>query len=335
MPKMFSKSVTHILHLFTSKPMAEEVDMSGRNVIVTGAAPNSIGYETAKILASWGATVVVTSIDNIELMEGSLRRDLRIIGADEKKIAAHALDLCDVDSVNNFTTWYRKNYDDRLHVLVNNAGIHRNILNPRKKPPMTKDGFEIHWRTNFLGTFHLTSLLLPILKRNGLKSGDARVVNVTSHLHDRVKNKSLFDNDDGDYSSWEAYGLSKLALIHFTFEIQRRFAGEYNLQSAAVHPGSVKTNLLKTEEFEGRIRYLLNRVCSALTSFVLLRPIFGAQTSVMCASTQTLQGGSYYVRCETAESSGETKDRDVSKLLWDKSDAWVKTLVKNSGHEQS
>ena len=315
--------------------MAEEVDMSGRNVIVTGASPNSIGYETAKTLASWGATVVVTSLNDVELMESSLRRDLRIIGADEKKIAAHALDLCDVDSVNNFTTWYRKNYNDRLHVLVNNAGIHRNILNPRKKPPLTKDGFEIHWRTNFLGTFHLTSLLLPILKQNGLESGDARVVNVTSHLHDRVKNKSMFNNDEKDYHSWDAYGLSKLALIHFTFEIQRRFAGEYNLQSAAVHPGSVKTNLLKTEEFEGRIRYLLNRVCSALTSFVLLRPIFGAQTSVMCASTQTLQGGSYYVRCETAESSGETKDRDVSKLLWDKSDAWVKTLVKNSGHEQS
>ncbi len=305
--------------------MAQKVDMSGRNVIVTGAAPNSIGYETAKILASWGATVVVTSIHDIELMEDSLRKDLRIIGADEKKITAHRLDLCDVDSVNDFTTWYRKNYNDRLHVLINNAGIHKNILNPRKKPPMTKDGFEIHWRTNFLGTFHLTSLLLPILKQNGLESGDARVINVTSHLHDRVKNKSMFNND-GDYNSWNAYGLSKLALIHFTFEIQRRFAGKYNLQSATLHPGSVKTNLMQAGEFEGNIGYLLNRICYALASFVLLRPIFGAQTSVMCASKYPLQGGNYYARCEIAESSDETKDQKVSKLLWDNSDAWVKTL---------
>ncbi|MXW43493.1 MAG: hypothetical protein F4Z56_01995, partial [Candidatus Dadabacteria bacterium] len=79
--------------------MAEETDMSGRNVIVTGAAPNSIGYETARILASWGATVVVTSIHDVELMENSLRKDLRIIGADEKKIKARRLDLCDVKSV--------------------------------------------------------------------------------------------------------------------------------------------------------------------------------------------------------------------------------------------
>ena len=314
--------------------MAEEVDMSSRNVIVTGAAPHSIGYETAKILASWGATVVVTSAHDIELMESSLRRDLRIIGADENKITAHTLDLCDVDSVNNFTMWYRKNYNDQLHVLVNNAGIHENILNPRKKPPMTKDGFEIHWRTNFLGTFHLTSSLLPILKQTGLESGDARVINVTSHLHDRVKNKSMF-NDDADYHSWDAYGLSKLALIHFTFEIQRRFAKKYNLQSAAVHPGSVMTNLTQIKEFEGKIGYLLNQICTSLASFVLLRPVFGAQTSVMCASKYPLQGGNYYKRCEIAESSDETRDQKVSKLLWDNSDAWVKTLVKNSrgGHE--
>lgn len=320
------------MRLFTSKPMAEETDMSGRNVIVTGAAPNSIGYETARILASWGATVVVTSIHDVELMENSLRKDLRIIGADEKKIKARRLDLCDVKSVNDFTTWYRKNYNDRLHVLVNNAGIHKNILNPRKKPPMTKDGFEIHWRTNFLGTFHLTSLLIPLLKQNGLESGDARIVNVTSHLHDRVKNKSMF-GDYGDYHSWDAYGLSKLALVHFTFEIQRRFAEKYNLQSAAVHPGSVMTNLMQTQEYEGRIGYILNRICSALASVVLLRPVFGAQTSVMCASKYPLQGGKYYVRCETAESSGDTKDRDVSKLLWDNSDAWVKTLARSSENE--
>ena len=55
----------------------------------------------------------------------------------------------------------------------------------------------------------------------------------------------------------------------------------------------------------------------------------------MCASKYPLQGGNYYKRCEIAESSDETKDQKVSKLLWDNSDAWVKTLVKNSrgGHE--
>ena len=47
----------------------------------------------------------------------------------------------------------------------------KNILNPRVRPPLSEDGFEIHWRTNYLGTFHLTSLLLPLLKQGGLESG--------------------------------------------------------------------------------------------------------------------------------------------------------------------
>ena len=166
------------------------------------------------------------------------REDLHSIGAEENQVTAHWLDLCDVDSVNGFATWYGQNHGGRLHVLINNAGIHRNILSPRKKPPLSQDGFEVHWRTNYLGAFHLTSVLLPLLQRSGLECGDARVINVSSHLHDRVKNEGLFSAPDR-YHSWDAYGLAKLALIHFSFEIQRRFADRYNLRSAALHPGSV------------------------------------------------------------------------------------------------
>ena len=61
-------------------------------------------------------------------------------------------------------------------MLVNNAGIHRKTLTPRKEPPLADDGHEIHWRTNYLGVFHLTWSLLPLLQRSGLESGDARVV---------------------------------------------------------------------------------------------------------------------------------------------------------------
>ena len=64
---------------------------------------------------------------------------------------------------------------------------------------MTEDGIEVHWRTNYLGAFHLTWALLPLLQQAGLESGDARVVNVSSGLHDRVGNAALFDRrfEDG------------------------------------------------------------------------------------------------------------------------------------------
>ena len=78
---------------------------------------------------------------------------------------------------------------------------------------VSADGFEIHWRTNYLGTFHLTRLLLPMLLESGRRSRDARVINVSSHQHDKGRNDRLFAPPDR-LDSWTAYGQSKLALIH-------------------------------------------------------------------------------------------------------------------------
>ena len=268
-------------------------------------------------------------------MKHFLKSDLRQAGVDENRISAYKLDLTDANSVNRFTTWYREEHDGKLHVLINNAGIHRNIFNSWKKPPLTNDGFEIHWRTNYLGAFHLTMRLLPLLKQSGLESGDARVINVSSHLHDRVDNEQLF-NDNKHYHSWDAYGSSKLALIHFAFEIDRRYAEKYNLQSVALHPGFVNTNLTQMEGPQGKAGTALHRISSALASMVLLPVSNGVQTVMMCASLQSLQGGQYYDRCCIADSTGDSKDVAASKRLWDQSEKWVRTLADpdEDGHEQ-
>ena len=41
------------------------------------------------------------------------------------------------------------------------------------------------------------SKLLPCLKQGGPEGGDARVVNVSSRLHDRVNNTDLFNRSTG------------------------------------------------------------------------------------------------------------------------------------------
>ena len=200
MPNPVIKTAQHLVRMFLPKPMAAPVDMSGRYVIVTGASPGSLGYETARILAGWGAKVVATRVRHVALMEAALKDDLRRRGDDADNLTAHALDLSDAHSVNAFAAWYRDRHQGKLHVLVNNAGIHRKTLAPRSEVPLTEDGFEVHWRTNYLGVFHLTRVLLPLLQQSGIESGDARVVNVSSGLHDRVGNADLFDegpNPDG------------------------------------------------------------------------------------------------------------------------------------------
>ena len=220
--------------------------MSGRQVIVTGTSPGSLGYETARTLAGWGADVVATCLRNRESLEDSLLGDLEGNGLDADSVTVRRLDLCDADSVAEFAAWYTKSYDSRLHVLINNAGVHKGVFSRKTRPPPAPDGCEVHWRTNYLGPFHLTKLLLPALQRGGRESGDARILNVTSHLHETGTNESLFE-EPVSYDAWDAYGTSKLALVHFTFELQRRYAAEYNLQAVAVDPGSVSTNLTRLE----------------------------------------------------------------------------------------
>lgn len=363
MPDSLSRSVKHLGRLFLSKPMAEPVDMAGRHVIVTGASPGSLGYEAARILAEWGATVVATRVRDVVQMATSLKDDLRRHGADPDSITAHKLDLADSDSVNAFAAWYRDRFHGKLHVLINNAGIHKKTLAPRKNAPLSGDGFEIHWRTNYLGTFHLTRALLPLLQRTGLESGDARVVNVSSGLHDRAENEDLFEegpqcdkelqreagplcdeeplSDEGPqrdeptrskaprYHSWDAYGKSKLAMIHMAFEIDRRFAESHNLRAVAVHPGVVMTNLTLPQAFSGRMGKVLHRISSALTSLVLLSPAEGAQTIVMCASRRPLQGGRYYERCAIAEPSSDSQDPEAASRLWDLSEQWAGALAES------
>lgn len=335
MPRALSKTAKHVWGLLTPKPMAERVDMSGRNVIVTGATPGSLGHETARILAGWGASVVATSRRHTESTEESLKEALREEGIDGNNITVRTLDLCDVDSVDRFATWYRQAHGGKLHVLVNNAGILQDILKPWTVHPLTEDGFEVHWRTNYLGAFHLTRLLLPLLKQSGLESGDARVVNVSSHLHDQGGNEDLFD-DGKTYRPLSAYGRSKLAMIHFSFEIERRFAEKYHLHSMAVHPGSVDTNMTRVDIPEGKLGNVVRRINDAFAPLIMLHSTHGAQTTVMCASQSPLQGGKYYVRCAAEEPTAACRDAAVSKRLWERSEAWVETLGTPDGgeHEQ-
>ena len=70
---MFGDLVDLIRHTYrrvtSRRPMAVEVDLSGKNAIVTGGAENSIGYQVARTLAAWGADVVVTSLGDTDALE--------------------------------------------------------------------------------------------------------------------------------------------------------------------------------------------------------------------------------------------------------------------------
>ncbi|HWU23792.1 MAG TPA: SDR family NAD(P)-dependent oxidoreductase [Nocardioides sp.] len=271
-------------------------------VLVTGAGERSLGEATARLLARQGADVTITT------RSGSSAAAARI----GEGVVGHDLDLASRASVEAFAQWYAEERAT-LDVLVNNAGIHLD-LRSRWREPQLLDGHEIHWRVNYLGTWHLTALLLPLLEA----SPAPRVVDVVSKLHRRGSNEALFAGVR-PYDSWAAYGTSKLALIHHAAELGRRHP---RISAYAVHPGEVYTRIadrgLETSPVLGAVR----KLAAPLERRALMTPEKGARTTVLCATAPHLPPG-YYRSGEPAETSPDAADATAAARLWDATATWL------------
>jgi NAD(P)-dependent dehydrogenase (short-subunit alcohol dehydrogenase family) len=320
---IFLSPLRLIRSLLVSAPRTVPVDLRGKKIIVTGAAINSIGFETAKTLAAWGASVVITTRSNPQAAIDALYAALPSM-TERAAIDGHPLDLSRADSVARFVDWYVSTHGGQLDVLVNNAGIHLDLLSQWKQPHLSEDDVEIHWRTNYLGTAHLTHLLLPLLQKTAQRAGDARVVNVVSMLHSKGTNAGLFSPPQ-PYNSWVAYGLSKLALVHATLEIQRRYAQQSRVQAYCLHPGAVFTNIAGKGLSGNPLIESVRNFFAPVEAFFLLTPEEGAQTQIHCATLPQAQGGLYYRNCGPAKASDEAADTQVSARLWEETEAWIRT----------
>ncbi len=212
----------------TTDEVLEGVDLTGRRVLITGAA-SGLGRETARAMVAHGAQVTVLARSPERAAEGAAAVEALVPGA---TVGAGAVDLGDLASIRAFAEGWLADHD-ALDVLVNNAGV---MACPFGH---TADGFETQFGTNHLGHFLLTALLSPALRR-----GDgSRVVTLSSAGHSR----SDVDLDDpnferSEYSAWVAYGRSKTANALFARELARR-AGSHGLLSFSVHPGAIVTDL--------------------------------------------------------------------------------------------
>ncbi len=269
--------------------------MVGKICLITGAN-SGIGKATAIGLAHLGASLVLVCRDQT--------RAEKAIAEIKEKTGNESIDLILADlssqkGIYDLVSEFKNRYD-KLHVLINNAGVNLS------KRTLTEDGIETTFAVNYLAYFMLCNLLLDTLKN----SVPARIVNVASS----IQTKSIdFDDLNGEkhYGQLKAYAQSKLAVVLFTYEFARRIKGT-GVSVNCLHPGYVKTNMIRN--FRPFVKYFYH-----LIGLFMKSPKSGAKTSVYLASSREIDGvtGIYYKRRKEAKSVKISYDDTVAKQLWD------------------
>ena len=273
--------------------------MDGKTVVVTGANCG-IGLETAAALAEAGARVVMTSRDP---ERGAVALGQVKARTGNGNVELVLLDLADFASVRSAAQQIVERYAP-IDVLVNNAGA---VLSERK---LTVDGNERTFQVNHLGPFLLTKLL-----EDSIKAAPAgRIVVVSSDAHRGAKKGLDFDNLQGEkkYSSFRAYGASKLENILFTRELARRLT-DTGVTANALHPGFVATRFGRDGDI-GAMSVLI----APMSKLIAISPEKGAATSVFLASDASIDGvtGGYWYKCAPKAPVPAAEDDDAARRLW-------------------
>jgi NAD(P)-dependent dehydrogenase (short-subunit alcohol dehydrogenase family) len=275
----------------------ENIDMNGKVVMITGAN-SGIGKETAIELAKMGANIIMVCRSR-ERGEKALEEIKEM--ANSKKIELLIADLADQSSIRMMVERFKKRYD-KLHVLINNAGV---MLTKRTT---TSEGYESTFAINHIGHFLLTNLVLDMLKA----SSPSRIINVSSSAHKFAKLN--FDDIDNEqkYRGFRTYANSKLFNILFSYELARRMEGT-GVTVNTLHPGVIRTNLGKNNNKK------LIKLMSTIFRLFMRSPKKGARTTVYLASSPDVEkvNGKYFVNRKPKKSSNISYEKTLQNKLWE------------------
>ncbi|KEF60863.1 uncharacterized protein A1O9_02425 [Exophiala aquamarina CBS 119918] len=234
------------------------------------------------------------------------------------------LDLASLASVKKASeTVLQEN--DRLDVLVNNAGI---MAVPHG---LTKDGFEVQFGTNHMGHALLTRQLLPLLQKTTKEpSADVRIINLSSIGHTMAPGEGIqFDKIKTpmkELHTLRLYGSSKLANVLYTRELARRYP---DILCVSIHPGRVETNLGRTLKQDAGLLYMFSQVMDCLVKPLSVEA--GALNQIWAATWKRsdIVNGAYYVPAgKENQGSKLSHDANLRERLW----TWTEEQLKDLGY---
>ena len=195
-------------------------DVSGKVALVTGGA-SGIGEETARLLASRGANVIVADIN----IEGAAGNVAAIEAAGGQAIAV-ALDVTSEASWEAALTTAQERFGG-LHILVNCAGIE--FVAQISKTSLVD--FKKVMSVNVDGVFLGMKYSLPLMR----DSGGGSIINISS-----IAGLQGFVRQS-------AYVASKGAVRLLTKAVAAEAAQYgYNVRVNSVHPGAIDTPMVRS-----------------------------------------------------------------------------------------
>jgi NAD(P)-dependent dehydrogenase (short-subunit alcohol dehydrogenase family) len=206
--------------------------LAGKSAVVTGAT-EGIGFYAARLLASRGATVLISGRDR---QRGSDAVAAIRQAARHDRVEFVSVDHSTVEANEKLAATLMARFD-HLDVLVNNVG---GIFAKRL---VTADGFEMSLALNFLAPFVLTEALLPLLTRG---PGVARCVNVVSSSFKMTK-RDPFDDIQAEryYVGIFVHGRAKLFTLLWSMGLSHRVPVS-RLAVTAVNPGMAWTSMTQS-----------------------------------------------------------------------------------------
>lgn len=176
----------------------------------------------------------------------------------------------------------------------------------------------------------LTNLLLPKLRQTAIKeTHPSKIITVSSSLYTNAVRPS--NNNNGNeagidlqdlqcnnkpYRLFEQYAQSKLANILFARELHKREQLSHGLiQSCALHPGLVRTNVTRNMPW---YLYYPNLVFSLFVMMLQKSSECGAWTSVHCvvSDDDAIDDSCYYVNSRKQPLEKLALNDDDARQLW-------------------
>ena len=138
------------------------IDLSNVNIILTGAT-GGIGNSILQSLVSSGAKVLAT---------GTNESKLKLIKNKYKDVSVEKFDISNHLEIENFINKANETLNDKIDVLINNAGVTKDNLSIRMKNDEWQKVIDINLTSTFL-------LSKNVIKKM-LKHKKGKIVNVTS-----------------------------------------------------------------------------------------------------------------------------------------------------------